>query len=52
MYRSNNQEARGLVFLVIWTALMLYIGGDVTPNLESLDEPESMVGIGHPLWND
>lgn len=45
-----NPTITGAIFLLIWIAVMLLLGGHITPNLQSDGGYEPEGNIGHPLW--
>ena len=52
MNLKNNQTFAGIILLVIWIGVMLYMGRDIKADLTGDGGYEPTRGIGHPLYQD
>ena len=52
MNLKNNTTFAGIILLVIWISIMLYIGRDIQADLTGDSGYEPAKGIGHPLYQD
>ena len=47
MFQNNNYNYAGFIFLFLWVGLILFLSGNVVPDLTT--EDFNTGGIGHPL---